>query len=117
MLIYLDECRKSVLTTLIEKSNETNRKRLHFKKSELSSVFNMEYDLADNVIYELWVLRFIDVPFENNKQIDIIIFKDMIEEQLLKNETYVRKFKDWNEATPSSSPNDKDGDIGDENIS
>ena len=98
MLIYLDDYRKSVLKTLLDISDKTDRKRLHFKKNELSEVFNMEYDLTDDIIYELWVLRFIDVPFENDKQIDIIIYKNMIEEQLNKNEGYVRKYKDWCDA-------------------
>ena len=98
MLIYLDDYRKSVLKTLLDISDKTDRKRLHFKKNELSEVFNMGYDLTDDIIYELWVLRFIDVPFENDKQIDIIIYKNMIEEQLNKNEGYIRKYKDWCDA-------------------
>ena len=111
MLIYLDDYRKSVLKTLLDISDKTDRKRLHFKKNELSEVFNMEYDLTDDIIYELQgdgvnignILLDANganklAKFVNDKQIDIIIYKNMIEEQLNKNEGYVRKYKDWCDA-------------------
>ena len=99
MIIYLEERKKTVLLRLLElyEANE-GKKRLHFKKSELENIFSMELDNLYDTIDALVSCRFIEIPFENGKQIDICIYKEMIEEQLDNNKHYVRRYKEWGDA-------------------
>ena len=96
MTIYLNEYQKKVLKKLLSLSEENDsKKRLHFKKSDVESVFDLEKAFLKEILQSLKSCRFIDIPFENNLQIDIIIYKDMIEEQLQTNKSYVRRYKDY----------------------
>lgn len=96
MIIYLDDSKKHVLNKILNLYNENEqKKRIQIKKSELSRIFEMDESIVLGIIDALEVTRFIDVPFENKQQIAIIVYKDMIEEQLACNMNYVRKFKEW----------------------
>ena len=96
MIICLNECQKNFLKCLLSLYYEREEKRrLHFKKSEIEELFNINYNCFSDIVYSLKISRFIDIPFENNLQIDIYIYKEMIEEQLDKNTRYVKVHKEW----------------------
>lgn len=95
MIICLNENQMSVLRKMLELSENSGKKRIHFKKSELATIFNMDYHLIMELIISLKNTRFLDIPFQNKLQIDVSIYRDMIEEQLSKNAHYVRRHKEW----------------------
>lgn len=96
MIICLDEYQIEVLQKLLSLSAEKDgKKRIHFKKNELAKTFDMDYYTIDDILYSLKVCRLIDIPFQNKYQIDVYVYKEMIEEQILKNRHYVKKHKDW----------------------
>ena len=99
MIIYLEESKKAVLSRLLALQEENeSKKRLHFKKNELEDIFSIELNTFYDIIDSLVACRLIDIPFENGKQIDIYIYKEMIEEQLDNNKHYVRRYKEWGDA-------------------
>lgn len=96
MIICLSENQKTILRKLLTLSENNNgKKRIHFKKSELEVTFGLDYHRVMDLFYSLKNTRFLDIPFQNKLQIDVSIYKDMIEEQLAHNEHYVRKHKEW----------------------
>lgn len=100
MTIYLNDYQKQILKKLLEVSEENNgKKRLHFKKTEIEDIFDYEKQFLYDILFSLKSCRFIDIPFENNLQIDICIYREMIEEQLQINAHYVRRYKDYSKDT------------------
>lgn len=96
MIICLNDNQIFVLKKLLELSeNNSGKKRIHFKKSELESIFNIEYSSVIDLLLSLKNTRFLDIPFQNKLQIDVSIYKEMIEEQLAQNAHYVRRHKEW----------------------
>ena len=96
MIICLSENQKAVLRKLLVLSESNGgKKRIHFKKSELESIFGFETLQVIDVFLSLKNTRFLDIPFQNKLQIDVSIYKEMIEEQLVHNAHYVRKHKEW----------------------
>lgn len=100
MIICLNESQKDFLKNLLSIYYEREeKKRLHFKKNEIKDLFDIDYNHFVDIVHSLKISRFIDVPFENNLQIDIYVYKDMIEEQLEKNSRYVKTHKEWPSST------------------
>lgn len=96
MIICLSENQKTVLRKLLTLSeNNGGKKRIHFKKAELESIFGFETHKVIDIFLSLKNTRFLDIPFQNKLQIDVSIYKEMIEEQLAHNAHYVRKHKEW----------------------
>lgn len=96
MTIYLNENQKHVLKKLLSISEQSdNKKRLHFKKSDIEDIFTYDLVSLREILATLKACRLIDVPFENNMQIDIYIYREMIEEQLQINTSYVRRYKEY----------------------
>lgn len=96
MIIYLSENQKTILKKLLLLSeNNGGKKRIHFKKSELESIFGFDIRQVIDIFLSLKNTRFLDIPFQNKLQIDVSIYKEMIEEQLACNAHYVRRHREW----------------------
>ena len=106
MIIYLDENKKKVLKTLLLISQKNDgKKRLQILKNELCATFDMDEECIYDTIDALAVTRFLDISFENKQQIVVVIYKEMIEEQLDINKNYVRKYKEWPDESTFYSKN------------
>lgn len=96
MTICLNESQVNVLEQLIfQFIQNNNKRRIHFKKNEIDEIFGISPSQFLEICKSLKTLRLIDIPFENNLQIDIYVYNEMIEEQLANNRSYRRVYKNW----------------------
>lgn len=101
MIIYLNENKKSVLKTLLNKQQtiEEQKGNLKFFKGDLEQVFQMNYETLACTLRSLRDCRFIDIPKETETYVEFFIYPEMIEEQLQSNQHYVRRYKEWTDDT------------------